>query len=74
MGIRDRYLEPAITPVLPRKMVFIGGPRQVGKTPLALSLIGKGAERNPSRLLQLGRSAVGGAVAPGGAARGAARC
>ncbi len=44
MDIRRRYLEAAITPVLPRKMVFIGGPRQVGKTTLALSLVGKGAD------------------------------
>jgi hypothetical protein len=44
VGTRRRYLEPAITPVLPRKMVFIGGPRQVGKTTLALSLVGKGAD------------------------------
>ncbi len=44
MATRRRYLEPAITPVLPRKMVFIGGPRQVGKTTLALSLVGKGAD------------------------------
>ncbi len=44
MVTRRRYLEPAITPVLPRKMVFIGGPRQVGKTTLALALVGKGAD------------------------------
>jgi hypothetical protein len=44
VGDRRRYLEPAIAPVLPRKMVFIGGPRQVGKTTLALSLVGKGAD------------------------------
>jgi hypothetical protein len=44
VGIRRRYLEPLIVPVLPRKMVFIGGPRQVGKTTLALSLVGKGAD------------------------------
>ena len=41
---RKRYLEPQIAAVLPRKMVFIGGPRQVGKTTLALSLLGKGAD------------------------------
>lgn len=44
MGAKRRYLEPAIRPVLPRKMVFIGGPRQVGKTTLALSLVGEGAD------------------------------
>jgi hypothetical protein len=44
VGTRRRYLEAAITAVLPRKMVFVGGPRQVGKTTLALSLLGKGAD------------------------------
>jgi len=41
---RRRYLEAAVTSVLPRKMAFIGGPRQVGKTTLALSLVGTGAD------------------------------
>ncbi len=45
MGTQKRYLEPVITPVLARrKMVFIGGPRQVGKTTLALSLVGRRAD------------------------------
>lgn len=44
MQTRRRYLESAITPVLSRKMIFIGGPRQVGKTTLALGLLGKGAD------------------------------
>ena len=44
MVTRRRALEPLIRPVLPRKMVFIGGPRQVGKTTLALALVGKGAD------------------------------
>ncbi len=44
MKSRVRYLERFIGPVLPRKMVFIGGPRQVGKTTLALSLVGEGAD------------------------------
>ena len=46
MRARQRYLAPAITPVLPRKMVFIGGPRQVGKTTLALSLLGTNADES----------------------------
>ncbi|MBU4360547.1 ATP-binding protein [Patescibacteria group bacterium] len=33
--IKDRYLHQAITSDLKEKMVFIGGPRQVGKTTLA---------------------------------------
>ncbi len=40
----QRYLEPVVTPILARKMVFIGGPRQAGKTTLALSLLGDGAD------------------------------
>lgn len=44
MRTRSRSLEPVVTRVLPRKMAFIGGPRQVGKTTLALSLIGKSAD------------------------------
>jgi predicted AAA+ superfamily ATPase len=42
--IRPRYLKPALVPVLPRRMVFIGGPRQVGKTTLALSFLGQDAD------------------------------
>ncbi len=44
MPARRRYLEPVVCSVLPRKMAFIGGPRQVGKTTLALSLVGKEAD------------------------------
>ena len=45
-----RYLRPAVERVLRTgKMVFLGGPRQVGKTTLALSLLGPGAdERHPA--------------------------
>lgn len=39
-----RYLRPFVEQVLARKMVFVGGPRQVGKTTLALSLLGVDAE------------------------------
>ena len=39
-----RYLKPAITAALSRKMVFLGGPRQVGKTTLALPLLGSRAD------------------------------
>ena len=34
-----RYLRPPIEDDLRRKMVFLGGPRQVGKTTLALTLL-----------------------------------
>ena len=51
MDVRRRYLERVVTPLLARKMVFIGGPRQVGKTTLALSLLGAGAdETHPAYL------------------------
>ncbi len=39
-----RYLRPQIIKDLNRKMVFLGGPRQVGKTTLARSLIPRGQE------------------------------
>ena len=37
--LRDRYLTPSIIEDLEKKMVFIGGPRQVGKTTLARTLV-----------------------------------
>ena len=37
----DRYLAHQVRKDLRRKMVFVGGPRQVGKTTLARSLLGK---------------------------------
>lgn len=38
---QSRYLEPQVVRDLDRKMVFVAGPRQVGKTTLARSLLGK---------------------------------
>ncbi len=35
----ERYLTPQVQSDLRRKMVFVGGPRQVGKTTLALALL-----------------------------------
>jgi predicted AAA+ superfamily ATPase len=46
MRMRHRYLEPVVEPLLPRKMAFIGGPRQVGKTTFALGLLGAGADES----------------------------
>ena len=45
-----RYLAPAVEKALAAgKMAFVGGPRQVGKTTLALSLLGPEAtERHPA--------------------------
>jgi uncharacterized protein len=45
-----RYLRSAIEADLPEKMVFISGPRQVGKTTLALSLLGATDARHPGYL------------------------
>lgn len=39
MAPADRYLQPQVLQDLARKMVFIGGPRQVGKTSLARRLL-----------------------------------
>ena len=46
-----RYLAAPVRKALDRKMVFIGGPRQVGKTTLALTLLGVAAdETHPAYL------------------------
>ena len=46
----NRYLTPAVQTDLAEKMVFIGGPRQVGKTTLALGLLDDGSETHPAYL------------------------
>lgn len=38
---KKRYLEPFITDDLAKKMVFVGGPRQVGKTTMAKTIGGR---------------------------------
>ncbi len=43
MALLHRYLEPQILRDLRRKMVFVGGPRQVGKTTVAKQLLGRSA-------------------------------
>ena len=50
MPTLDRYLQPEIAAALQDKMAFIGGPRQVGKTTLALSLLTPPTERHPGYL------------------------
>ncbi len=40
MSVRDRYIRPQVEKDLSSKMVFVSGPRQVGKTTLARSLPG----------------------------------
>lgn len=48
--ILKRYLEPYIIEDLNKKMVFLGGPRQVGKTTLAQSLIKNYVDEHPAYL------------------------
>ena len=45
--VKDRYLSPVIIKDLKDKMVFVGGPRQVGKTTLCRNIIAKHF-KNPS--------------------------
>jgi len=45
-----RYLTPLVQEDLPEKMVFLGGPRQVGKTTFSLSLLGAGDRHHPAYL------------------------
>ena len=45
-----RYLLGAVEEDLRSKMVFLGGPRQVGKTTLALALLGSPGPRHPAYL------------------------
>lgn len=42
---RHRYLEPFVRKDLAKKMVFLSGPRQVGKTTVARALLGRAEER-----------------------------
>jgi uncharacterized protein len=47
----SRYLERAVREALHKKMVFVAGPRQVGKTTFALGLLGRDAdETHPAYL------------------------
>lgn len=45
-----RYLKPTIDDFLKKKMVFLGGPRQVGKTTLCLSFLDQPNVKNPAYL------------------------
>lgn len=47
---KQRYLSPLIQQILDKKMVFVGGPRQVGKTTLALNFLNSSSVKNPSYL------------------------
>jgi predicted AAA+ superfamily ATPase len=46
----NRYLTPYAKNDLSEKMVFIGGPRQVGKTTLSLQFLPSGNEKHPAYL------------------------
>ncbi|MCC6766605.1 MAG: AAA family ATPase [Deltaproteobacteria bacterium] len=48
--IAKRYLYDPIDADLAQKMVFLSGPRQVGKTTLALRLVGASDPRHPAYL------------------------
>lgn len=59
MAVRERYVASQLIQDLERKMVFVAGPRQVGKTTLARSMIGGGSgymswdiERDRERILK----------------------
>ncbi len=47
---RQRYLKQTIEEFLKKKMVFLGGPRQVGKTTLCLSFLKDASVKNPAYL------------------------
>lgn len=47
---KTRYLNPTIEDFLTKKMVFLGGPRQVGKKTLCLSFLNPPDPRNPAYL------------------------
>jgi len=46
----NRYIKGSVERDLSEKMVFVGGPRQVGKTTLALSYLVEGGEAHPAYL------------------------
>jgi len=48
--ILDRYLKKKVDQDLVERMVFVGGPRQVGKTTFALTFLSKPSERHPAYL------------------------
>lgn len=49
--MKARYLMESIEADLAGRMVFVGGPRQVGKTTLALSLLGRGQDESSAAYL-----------------------
>ncbi len=53
-----RYLESAVGEALRKKMAFVGGPRQVGKTTFALGFLGKNADETHPAYLNWDRPSV----------------
>lgn len=50
MHNKDRYIQALIEEYLSKRMVFVGGPRQVGKTTLCISFLKPPQLRNPNYL------------------------
>jgi uncharacterized protein len=50
MSAQERYLAKIIKDFIKKKMLFLGGPRQVGKTTLALSFLRPASPENPNYL------------------------
>jgi len=48
--LKKRYLREVVEKDLSERMVFVGGPRQVGKTTFALSLLSEPTEKHPGYL------------------------
>ena len=48
--IIQRYLRNTVTTDLAERMVFVGGPRQVGKTTFALTFLPEATEKHPAYL------------------------
>ena len=48
--MRKRYLKETVEKDLSDRMVFVGGPRQVGKTTFALSFLSESTEKHPGYL------------------------
>jgi predicted AAA+ superfamily ATPase len=48
--IQTRYLKKPVKEDLKNKMVFVGGPRQVGKTTFALTFLPESSEKHPAYL------------------------
>jgi predicted AAA+ superfamily ATPase len=49
-AIQARYIKKPVKDDLKNKMVFVGGPRQVGKTTFALSFLSEPTEKHPAYL------------------------